>query len=60
MSTPALEAVVVPGLTGDVLQTTDDRALGNVGRVSLGEAQSAFGVNVDLLAARNNGILQDS
>lgn len=59
LSTPAVEAVVVPGLAGDVGQTTDGRTLGNVGRVSLGEAQSAVGVNVDLLATGNNGILQD-
>lgn len=55
--TPAVEGVVVPGSPGLVGQVTDGGTGGDGGGVGLGEAQSAGGVNVDLLAAGDFDVL---
>lgn len=47
-----------PGLAGLVRQTTEEGVGGNVGGVSLGEAQGTSGINVDLLTARNFDVLK--
>lgn len=54
---PAVEGVVRPGGTGLVGQVADQGTRGDRGGVSLGEAQGAGGVDVDLLAAGDFNIL---
>lgn len=53
----AVEGVVRPGGTRLVGQVADRGTWGDIGGVSLGEAQGAGGVDVDLLAAGDFNIL---
>lgn len=56
-STPTSEGVVSPGFISSVVERAEDRALRDIGGVSLGEAEGSIGVDVDLLAAGNHGVL---
>lgn len=57
-STPAVEGVVAIILAGLVVEGTHGGALRDIGGVGLGEGQSAVGVNIDLLTARDHNALK--
>lgn len=54
---PTSEGVVSPGFIVRIVERAERGALRDIGGVGLGEAEGSTGVNVDLLAAWDHGIL---